>query len=80
MMVGEVTKIFAAIGPEIGLPHLIVVPDHNNHEELSKFYEKRDFKPYKDGEAMYLDLPFAVDAVAKARARMQRILDDRDDE
>ena len=70
IMVGRVTALFAEIGPRIGLPHLIVVPHPENHERLTSFYAKHNFKPYRGGEAMYLDLPFALDAVAKARARL----------
>lgn len=62
-MVGRVIRTFAEIGPQVGLPHLIVIPDPADHERLTRFYGKLGFTPYRDGEAMFLDLQSAVEAV-----------------
>lgn len=70
LMVGQVTRLFAQIGPVIGLPHLIVVPAEDDYDRLVAFYRKLGFQPYKDGEAMFLPLPFAVDALQKMQAQL----------
>lgn len=66
IMVGRVIRIFAEIGPTIGLPHLIVTPAVEDYERLVAFYGRLGFLPYKDGESMYLTLALAKDAVSKA--------------
>lgn len=71
LMVGRVIQTFAEIAPVIGLPHLIVLPDPKDHERLTKFYGKLGFTPYKDGEAMFLPVQAAVDAVNAERARRE---------
>jgi len=62
-MVGRAIRTFAQVGPEIGLPHLIVVPDPDDHDRLSNFYGNLGFASYRGGEAMFLDLQSAVEAV-----------------
>jgi len=73
LMVGEVIRLFARVGPEIGLPHLIVVPAEQDYERLVGFYDGLGFKPYKDGEAMFLTLPEAIDAVNKTEAILRQL-------
>ena len=63
LMVGQVIRLFADIGPKIRLPHLIVIPAREDHDRLSRFYAGLGFTPYKDGEAMFLSVQDAVDAV-----------------
>lgn len=69
IMGGHAILRFAQIGQQIGLPHLIVVPAEQDYDKLVAFYSRLGFTPYKDGEAMFLNLEFAVDALEKARAR-----------
>jgi GNAT superfamily N-acetyltransferase len=63
LMVGKVIRTFASVGPQIGLPHLIVIPDRDDHERLSRFYSRLGFAPYRGGESMFLPLQSAVEAV-----------------
>lgn len=70
-MVSHAILRFAQVGEAIGLPHLIVVPAEQDYDKLVAFYGKLGFRAYKDGEAMFLDLAFATDALAKTRARIR---------
>lgn len=63
LMVGRVIRTFANVGPQIGLPHLIVIPDPEDHERLTRFYGRLGFSPYRDGESMFLPVQSAVQAV-----------------
>lgn len=69
-MVGRAITTFAQIGPLIALPHLIVVPDPKDHDRLTRFYTKLGFTSYKDGEAMFLPLQSAVQAVSDIEAEL----------
>ena len=69
-MVGRAITTFAQIGSLIALPHLIVVPDPNDHDRLTRFYTKLGFSTYKDGEAMFLPLKSAVQAVNEIEAEL----------
>jgi len=70
LMVGEVTRMFASVGPLVAMPHLIVIPHKQDHERLVKFYGDLGFKRYKDGEAMFLSVQAAVDGEAKIQAAL----------
>lgn len=63
LMVGRVIRTFASVGPQIGLPHLIVIPDPEDHGRLTRFYGRLGFTPYRGGESMFLPLQSAVQAV-----------------
>ena len=72
IMVGSIIRRFAEIGPEIGLPHMIVVPARENRDRLIEFYSGMGFEPYKDGEAMFLSVQAAVDTVSRVKAQLER--------
>jgi hypothetical protein len=62
-MVGRVVSLFAQIGPQIGLPHLIVLP---LKPDLIPFYKDLGFEPYDNGSRMFLPVQSAIDAMTVA--------------
>ncbi|HVM22511.1 MAG TPA: hypothetical protein VM308_04305 [Sphingomicrobium sp.] len=70
LMVGQVIRTFAAVGRQIGLPHLIVIPAEQDYERLVQFYAKLGFATYRDGEAMFLPIQSAVQAVEAEQAEL----------
>lgn len=68
LMAGHVIRIFADVGTQIGIPHLILTPAEQDREKLVQFYSDLGFKCYKDGDSMFLSIDDARDAIAKALA------------
>ena len=66
LMVGQVIRLFARVGAEIGIPHLILTPATQDKERLIRFYNDLGFQLYNDGESMHLSIDDAIDAVKKA--------------
>ena len=63
-LMAQVVRTFAAVGPQIGLPALIVMPHPENYGRLKLFYEGLDFREYVDGGTMFLPLQLALSAQA----------------
>jgi GNAT superfamily N-acetyltransferase len=58
LMVGKVVEIFANVGAQIGLPHLVLVPIS---EDVKPFYLSLGFREYDDGKRMFLPLQSAIE-------------------
>lgn len=58
-LVGSVIALFAEVGAQIGLPHLILAPIDGS---ARRFYKELGFAEYADGERMFLPLQLALDA------------------
>ncbi|WP_242153619.1 GNAT family N-acetyltransferase [Sphingomonas sp. BAUL-RG-20F-R05-02] len=70
ILVGTAITIFAEIGPQIGLPHMILTPIN---ADVIPFYEALGFEPYDGGARMFLPLQTAVQVVEQERARKAQI-------
>lgn len=58
LMVGRAIKIFAEVGSQIGLPHLVLVPIS---EDVKPFYLSLGFREYDNGDRMFLPLQSAIE-------------------
>lgn len=64
IMLGEITRKFADVGTEIGIPALILTP---GDKRAAKFYKQRGgFVHYARGGGMFLPLRTAVETVTAA--------------
>ena len=61
----EVVRTFAMVGPQIGLPALIVMPHPEDYARLKLFYQGLDFREYVGGGTMFLPLQLALAAQAQ---------------
>lgn len=60
-LVGRVIETFAAVGEQIGLPHLVLVPIS---DDVKEFYRALGFVEYDGGTKMFLPLQTAIDATS----------------
>lgn len=63
LMVGKAIKIFAEVGEQIGLPHLVLIPIS---DEVKPFYKSLGFREYDGGQRMYLPLQFAMEVFPRS--------------